>query len=89
VASWTAKAADIPEKIKRAPPFIIGILHDALTRMRCPAGDVLGIRAVLVHAIDEEARLFYERFEFEPCPGNALHLMLLMKDLRRLLGLRS
>ena len=61
------------------------LLKDALLRIE-RAGDVLGIRAVLVHAIDEQARLFYERFEFEPCPGDALHLMLLMMDLRRLLG---
>ena len=32
-------------------------------------------------------RKFYERFDFEPCPGDDLHLMLLMKDLR--LALRS
>jgi GNAT superfamily N-acetyltransferase len=61
------------------------LLKDALIRIE-RAADVLGIRAVLVHAIDEQAREFYERFEFEPCPGDALHLMLLMKDLRRLLG---
>lgn len=61
------------------------LLKDALLRIE-RAGDVLGIRAVLVHAIDEQARMFYERFDFEGCPGDALHLMLLMKDLRRLLG---
>lgn len=60
------------------------LLKDALIRIE-RAGDVLGIRAVLVHAIDEQAREFYERFGFEPCPGDTLHLMLLMKDLRRML----
>lgn len=63
------------------------LLKDALMRID-RAADVLGIRAVLVHAIDEQARAFYERFEFEACPGDALHLMLLMKDLRRMLGMR-
>jgi len=58
------------------------LLKDALLRME-RAADILGIRAVLVHAIDQEARAFYERFDFEPCPGDELHLMLLMKDLRR------
>jgi len=58
------------------------LLKDALTRME-RAADILGIRAVLVHAIDQQARAFYEKFEFEPCPDDELHMMLLMKDLRR------
>jgi GNAT superfamily N-acetyltransferase len=60
------------------------LLKDALLRVE-RAADILGIRAVLVHAIDQEARAFYERFDFESCPGDELHLMLLMKDLRKLL----
>lgn len=60
------------------------LLKDALLRME-HAGDILGIRAILVHAIDADARSFYLRFDFEPCPGDPLHLMLLMKDLRALL----
>lgn len=60
-----------------------GLLKDALLRIE-RAAEVLDIRAVLVHAIAEEARAFYERFNFEPCPGDPLHLMLLMKDLRRM-----
>lgn len=59
------------------------LLKDALLRIE-RAADILGIRAVLVHAIDQQAREFYERFDFDPCPGDELHLMLLMKDLRRL-----
>jgi GNAT superfamily N-acetyltransferase len=61
------------------------LLKDALIRMEC-AADILGIRAVLVHAIDSRARAFYEKFDFEPCPDDELHLMLLMKDLRRQLA---
>jgi GNAT superfamily N-acetyltransferase len=60
------------------------LLKDALFRIE-RAADVLGMRAVLVHAIDEQARSFYERYDFEACPQDPLHLMLLMKDLRRLL----
>ncbi len=60
------------------------LLKDALLRIE-RAADILGIRAVLVHAIDQQAREFYERFDFDPCPEDELHLMLLMKDLRRLL----
>lgn len=59
----------------------MALLKDALFRIE-RAADILGIRAVLVHAIDREARAFYQRFDFEPCPDDELHLMLLMKDLR-------
>lgn len=58
------------------------LFKDALLRIES-AAEILGIRAVLVHAIDPQARAFYERFDFEPCPDDELHLMLLMKDLRR------
>jgi GNAT superfamily N-acetyltransferase len=57
------------------------LLKDALLRVQ-GAADIVGIRAVLVHAIDKEARAFYARFDFEPCLADDLHLMLLMKDLR-------
>jgi GNAT superfamily N-acetyltransferase len=60
------------------------LLKDAMLRIG-RAGDILGVRAVLVHAIDERARAFYEKYDFEPCPDDPLHLLLLMKDLRRIL----
>ena len=60
------------------------LLKDSLVRM-ANAADIVGARAVLVHAIDAEAAAFYRHFDFEPSPGNDLQLMLLMKDLRRLL----
>jgi GNAT superfamily N-acetyltransferase len=57
------------------------LLKDALLRAS-QAADIISARAVLVHAIDEDAKGFYQHFGFEPCPANDLHLMLLMKDLR-------
>jgi GNAT superfamily N-acetyltransferase len=62
------------------------LLKDALLRAS-QAADIIGARAVLVHAIDDEARNFYMHFDFEACPLNDLHLMLLMKDLRALMHL--
>ena len=61
------------------------MLLDALVRS-ARAAEVIGARALLVHAASEEARGFYLRFGFEPSPTNPLHLFLLMKDVRKTLG---
>jgi GNAT superfamily N-acetyltransferase len=61
------------------------LLKDALQRAYAGA-EIIGGRAVLVHAIDAEAAAFYREYGFESCPGLELHLMLLMKDLRATLG---
>lgn len=57
------------------------LLADAMRRA-LSAADAIGIRALLVHAIDDGARAFYERFGFAASPTDPLHLMLLVKDLR-------
>jgi GNAT superfamily N-acetyltransferase len=62
------------------------LLKDALRRAYAGA-EIIGGRAVLVHAIDLEAAAFYRKYGFESCPGLEFHLMLLMKDLRVTLGL--
>ena len=62
------------------------MLLEALTRS-AEAADIIGVRAVLVHALDERARGFYERAGFEPSPTHPLHLLMLVKDIRRTLGL--
>jgi predicted N-acetyltransferase YhbS len=58
-----------------------GLLKDALLRA-VQAADIVGCRAVLVHAKDEAAQAFYQRFGFEPSPSDELHLYLLMKDIK-------
>jgi GNAT superfamily N-acetyltransferase len=60
------------------------LLKEALARI-ARAADIVGARAVLVHAIDEAARKLYEHFDFEPSPVHELQLILLMKDLRKAL----
>jgi len=45
------------------------------------AADTVGVACFLVHAKDEEAKSFYLRFGFEPSPTDALHLILLLKDI--------
>lgn len=61
------------------------LLKDALLRT-AQAADIAGIRALLVHAKDDEARAWYEGADFEPSPTDPYHLFLLMKDLRSLIG---
>ncbi len=46
----------------------------------------LGIHAIEVHAIDETARTFYERFGFEPLKDHGRHLYLLIDTIRHSLG---
>lgn len=58
------------------------LLHDALART-LQAADIAGIRAIIVHAKDDEARRFYEHFDFDPSPTDTYHLFLLIKDLRK------
>jgi GNAT superfamily N-acetyltransferase len=57
------------------------LLQDALLRAS-EAADLIGARAVLAHAKHERARDFYLTYGFEPSPTDALHLILLMKDIR-------
>ncbi|MGD9539855.1 GNAT family N-acetyltransferase [Methylocystis sp.] len=61
------------------------LLKNALLRTG-QAADIAGIRALLVHAQDDQARAWYEAFDFERSPTDPHHLFLLMKDLRALLG---
>ena len=60
------------------------LLKDALLRT-AQAADIAGIRALVVHAKDENARSWYEQFDFETSPSDPFHLFLLLKDLKRLL----
>lgn len=60
------------------------LLQDALVRCE-QAADAIGVRAVLVHAINDSARSFCQRFGFSPTPIDDLGLILLIKDLRALL----
>jgi GNAT superfamily N-acetyltransferase len=59
-----------------------GLLKDAMRRT-VAAADIAGIRAMAVHAKDEQARAFYQRFDFIDSPTDPMHLFVLVKDLRR------
>lgn len=63
-----------------------GLLRDVIARTHA-LGEQIGCRALLVHAESTQARDFYRHLvpEFEASPSDELHLMLLMKDIRRTL----
>jgi GNAT superfamily N-acetyltransferase len=61
------------------------LLRDAITRS-VAAADIVGVRALLVHALHDRARAFYLKYDFEPSPTDPLHLVLLIKDARAALG---
>lgn len=60
------------------------LLRDAIIRA-VSAAEIVGVRALVVHALNDRARAFYEHFNFEPSPTDPLHLLLLIKDARALL----
>jgi GNAT superfamily N-acetyltransferase len=61
-----------------------GLLKDAMLRT-LQAAEIAGIRAFAVHAKDDQARAFYEHFDFVPSPTDPYHLFRLLKDIRELL----
>ena len=58
-----------------------GLLKDALLRT-IQAADIGGLRAMLTHAKDEDAKKFYQKYGFEESPIHPLTLMLSIKDIR-------
>lgn len=51
--------------------------------------ETVPIRAVIVDAIDDEAKRFYTGFDFEPYPADELRMWLLMKDIIASLKLQA
>jgi GNAT superfamily N-acetyltransferase len=54
------------------------LLQDAVLRSH-QASAIMGIRGVLVHALDEPAKAFYERYGFTASPTNPMTLVLSLK----------
>jgi GNAT superfamily N-acetyltransferase len=61
------------------------LLRDAMQRT-VQAADIAGIRAFAVHAKDDEARRFYEHFDFIPSPTDPMHLFVMLKDFRLIIA---
>lgn len=56
------------------------LLKDALLRT-IQAAEIAGLRGLLVHAKDDSAKRFYEKYGFEPSPIDAYHLFLRLSDI--------
>ena len=62
-----------------------GLLKDAVLRT-AQAARIGGIRAILVHAISDEAKRFYERHGFRESPIDPMMLMLRVSEAVRTIG---
>lgn len=63
----------------------IGLLQDAVLRT-IQAAAIAGIRALLVHAISEDARRFYERNGFYASPVDPMTLVITVAEAEKLLN---
>src|SRR5436309_2329587 len=57
------------------------MFQDAARRV-AHAADTIGIRGIVVHAISDEARRFYVALGFDPCPDEAMTLVVTLRDVR-------
>lgn len=77
-------AVDNNEKSKKIGK---NLLRDAIVRA-IQVADVIGVRAILVHAKDEAAQAFYLQYGFIPSPVDEFHLCVLLKDIKKTLGIQ-
>jgi predicted N-acetyltransferase YhbS len=61
------------------------LLADAVLRA-VGAAESVGVRAILVHAISEGAKTFYEKHGFRPSPIEPMTLMITIAEAQRVLG---
>lgn len=75
-------AVDITE---RGRGLGAALLKDALLRT-LQAAEIAGLRAMIVHAKDDTAKRFYEKYGFEPSPIDDYHLFLRVSDILKSFG---
>jgi len=61
------------------------LLRDAVLRT-LSAGATIGVQAILMRAISDDAKLFYERHGFRASPIEPMTLMITLAAARRMLG---
>jgi GNAT superfamily N-acetyltransferase len=62
-----------------------GLLRDAVQRTM-QAANIAGIRTILVHAISETVKRFYERYGFVASPVDPMTVMITVAEAARILG---
>jgi predicted N-acetyltransferase YhbS len=62
----------------------LGLVKDAIQRI-LSASEAIGIRAILVHAIDGSAKVFYEQCGFTPSELQDRTLLMLLTDVEKTL----
>jgi GNAT superfamily N-acetyltransferase len=62
-----------------------GLLQDAVLRTMRVA-EIAGIRAIVVHAISEDAKLYYQKYGFVSSPINPLTVMITIVEAARMLA---
>jgi GNAT superfamily N-acetyltransferase len=65
-----------------------GLLLDALGRT-LQVAEMIGVRALAVHAKDDRAIAFCRHFGFAPSPTDARHMFMLIKDIRLAAGQKA
>ena len=65
--------------------FGAGLLRDAVLRV-VGAAKTIGVRALLVHAISDEAKAFYEHRGFRASATDPMTLMITIEEAQRMLG---
>ena len=60
------------------------MLRDAVLRV-VAAAELVGVRAILVHAMSEHARAFYQKHGFHASPVEPLTLMITLEEARRMM----
>lgn len=61
------------------------LLRDAVLRI-AQAAKIAGIRAILVHAISDQAKRFYEKYGFIPSPADPMTKMITVAEAARIVG---
>jgi GNAT superfamily N-acetyltransferase len=62
-----------------------GLLRDAVLRA-LQAAEIAGVRAILVHAISEAAKRFYEKYGFVASPVDPMTVMITIAEAAKIIG---
>jgi predicted N-acetyltransferase YhbS len=73
------------DRLRRGKGLGADLLRDAVLRVLA-AGEQIGVRAILVHAISADAKAFYERFGFRASPIEPMTLMITLAEARHMLA---